>query len=183
MDPAEAESLRVELAERVAVDQEARRAVAALFERSPDPGRLPVSGLQAEDRAVLERLGAVDADNTAWLRRVLDRHGWPGRRLLGETGAHDAWLLVQHADDDPALQAWALALLETAVGADDASPADLAYLTDRVRLNAGERQVYGTQLEHRDGAWRPRPLEDPEQVDERRAAVGLTPLAEHLAGF
>lgn len=56
---------------------------------------------------------------------------------------------------------------------------DLAYLTDRVLLAEGQPQEYGTQV--RDG--RPRELRAPESVDERRAAVGLEPLAAYLEGF
>ena len=59
----------------------------------------------------------------------------------------------------------------------------MAYLTDRVRLAARESQVYGTQVEKVDGRWRPRSLVDPDWVDERRAAVGLDPLASYLAIF
>lgn len=35
----------------------------------------------------------VDRDNTARLRAIVGRHGWPGHRLVGEAGAHAAWLL------------------------------------------------------------------------------------------
>ena len=54
-------------------------------------------------------------------------------------------------------------------------------LTDRVLLNSGESQVYGTQFqrdESGDGLI-PRPISDPETVEERRAAVGLDTLAEN----
>jgi hypothetical protein len=39
--------------------------------------------------------GAVDEDNSPWLRGVVAEHGWPGSSLVGEVGAHDAWLLAQ----------------------------------------------------------------------------------------
>lgn len=32
----------------------------------------------------------VDRDNTAWLKKVIDHHGWPGKALAGEDGAHAA---------------------------------------------------------------------------------------------
>ena len=57
----------------------------------------------AEQRAAT-RVGEVDADNTAWLCGVVDHHGWPGASLVGEDGAQAAWLLVQHADQDPGFQ-------------------------------------------------------------------------------
>lgn len=56
----------------------------------------------------------------------------------------------------------------------------VAYLTDRVLVGEGKPQRYGTQLENKDGNLTPYPLEDPETVDERRRAVGMSPLAEYL---
>lgn len=84
----------------------------------------------------------VDRDNTARLREIVGRHGWPGHRLVGEAGAHAAWLLVQHAPPD--MQEECLPLLQDAVARGDASPADLAYLMDRVLMHRGEPQIYGT---------------------------------------
>ena len=79
--------------------------------------------------------------------------GWPGRSLVGEEAAHAAWLLAQHADRHPALQEQWLSLLEAAVAQGEASPIDLAHLTDRVLLARGELQVYGTQTNGADGRW------------------------------
>ncbi|MGW2325285.1 DUF6624 domain-containing protein [Streptomyces sp. NPDC001700] len=120
-------------------------------------------------------VGRVDADNTAWLERVIAEHGWPGTGLVGEQGATDAWLLAQHADRAPAFQRQALELVKTAVAAGEASARHLAYLTDRVLVAAGEPQLYGTQyIQDPDGSnLRPQPVADPERLDERRAAMGL----------
>ena len=59
-----------------------------------------------------------------------------------------------------------------------------ALLEDRVRLRDGKPQLYGSQVTRNPaGQWEARDLENPEKVDERRASVGLPPLAEYLAGF
>ena len=84
----------------------------------------------------------IDAQNTDRLRQILAEHGWPGQSLVGEQGAHDAWLIAQHADDDPAFQRQALELLAEAVAHGEAKPRDLAYLTDRLRVNEGREQVF-----------------------------------------
>ena len=63
---------------------------------------------------------------------------------MGKDGSNAAWLLVQHADEDKPLQRLALQKLEAAVRKGEASKSNLAYLTDRVRVNAGQKQVYGT---------------------------------------
>ncbi len=81
--------------------------------------------------AQIQHCQAVDADNTARLEALVIEHGWPGIRLVGEQGAHRAWLLAQHADRRPDLQQSWLTLLHAAVEAGDADPGDLAYLEDR----------------------------------------------------
>jgi hypothetical protein len=123
----------------------------------------------------------IDAENTAWLKQVITEHGWPGAALVGAQGAEEAWLLAQHADLAPAFQRQALELLKAAVAAGDASPRQLAYLTDRVLVAAGEPQVYGTQYtDDPDGSnLRLQPVADPDRLDGRRAEMGLEPAADY----
>jgi hypothetical protein len=130
-----------------------------------------------------EEWAAVDSDNRSWLARVVDEQGWPLRSEVGEDGARAAWLLAQHADQDPAFQRQCLDLLTSAVQAGEASPHHLAYLTDRVLLAEGLPQDYGTQITARPEGWVPHPLRDPDTVDQRRAAVGLPSLATYLESF
>jgi hypothetical protein len=140
---------------------------------------------QAARRRALETsdgrdLVRIDAHNTAWLKQVIEKHGWPGIMLVGEQGADEAWLLAQHADRAPGFQRQVLDLLQAAVEVGDAPPRHLAYLTDRVLVAAGEPQVYGTQYtDDPAGNLRPHPVTDPDQLDARRAAVGLEPAAEY----
>ncbi|MFI5857298.1 DUF6624 domain-containing protein [Streptomyces parvulus] len=122
----------------------------------------------------------VDADNTAWLKQAIAAHGWLGISLVGEQGADEAWLLVQHADRDLDLQRQVLDLLQDAVADGEALPRHLAYLTDRVRVAADEPQVYGTQyIKAPDGKLQPYTVAEPELLDARRAAMGLESAAEY----
>jgi DNA-directed RNA polymerase subunit RPC12/RpoP len=124
----------------------------------------------------------VDAANTSWLKDVVAAVGWPGHSLVGDEGAHIAWMLVQHADRDRAFQRRCLELLKRAVAEGEASPCDLAYLTDRVLLAYDEPQIYGTQLTAQNGRLVPCRLLDPGTVDERRAGMGLETLDAYLRG-
>lgn len=100
------EVLRTELLRRQALDQEIRTAIMADY---------------TADEQMWERMRAVDRDNTAWLRGVVDATGWPGRSRVGDDGAVAAWLIAQHADQDPAFQRRCLDLVgELAEGEVDA---------------------------------------------------------------
>jgi hypothetical protein len=161
--------LRAEIASRVTMDQEVQRELSDRIQAGQ-----PIGPAAARQDSVFNA-------NLEWLRLVLAQYGWPGRRLVGDEGSHGAWLLLQHADRDTTLQRTALQLLETAVRAGDASRRDLAYLTDRVRVAEGRPQVYGTQLQYDSrGCAAPKPSEEPARLDERRASVGLEPIAEYV---
>jgi Family of unknown function (DUF6624) len=140
--------------------------------------------MQEADQA--ERTGESDGawddtPRTERLAEIIDEHGWPGHDLVGEDGASAAWVIAQHSDLDVEFQRRALDLMREAVEEDDADPTELAYLEDRVALADGGPQVYGTQIGCVDGAAQPAELADPDRVDERRAEVGLPPLADYLA--
>ncbi len=121
----------------------------------------------------------VDQDNTARLRDIIARYGWPDHRLVGAAGAHAAWLLAQHAPPDRH-EEW-LPLLQDAVTRGEASPADLAYLTDRVLMHRGEPQGYGTQYVETGGVLELWQVRDRSGLDQRRAELGLEPEAENRA--
>jgi len=178
-DPA----LCVELVGRKDDDQKARGEIVAWMQSHGGEGNLDLESLTAEDRASFEtleqRLLKIDADNTAWLKQLVDKQGWPTISQVGKPGAAAAWILVQHADADPKFQRRCLDLM-TALAQDEVLADKLAYLTDRVRLAEGQKQLYGTQVIVSEGRYQPRPIEDEAQVDQRRAKVGLEPLSEYL---
>lgn len=114
---------------------------------------------------------------------ILAQYGrWPGRSDVGEDGGDAAWLIVQHAIGHPTFQRRGLELLREAIDAGEAPAWQAAYLDDRIRVFEGRPQRYGTQFDRsQDGSPIPFPIEDPEDVDERRGALGLDPMAERLA--
>jgi uncharacterized protein DUF6624 len=154
---------------------------AELLRRMTEDQRLRALPAHQRTRDTGERLRAIDAENAAALKRIVDEHGWPGHALVGEQGAKAAWLLAQHADSDPDFQRRACALLGAAVEAGDASPVDFAYLIDRLMIQDGLPQRYGTQYVNDSAGLRPHPIEDPDRLDQRRAAVALPPHAEYDA--
>lgn len=128
---------------------------------------------------LMEKATALDRRNTARMKEIVEKHGWPGHSLVGKDAAHAAWLLVQHADRDREFQKRCLKLLEAAVKEKEAAAIDLAYLTDRVRVGENKPQVYGTQFRSVDNKMEPYPIEDAANVDKRRKEVGMSSLAEY----
>lgn len=166
------ETLRQELLDMMERDQIMRK---TLLERYSDGATL-----NPEDAAWAE---ATDNASAARMMEVVAEHGWPGQAAVGQDGATAAWLLVQHADRNPEFQRQCLEQMQQSVAAGEASASNLAYLTDRVRVNAGQPQVYGTQCSRVGGVVVSAEIEDAPQVDARRAAVGLGPIAEYLAAM
>lgn len=106
----------------------------------------------------------------ARLKEIVARHGWPGRSLVGEDGAHAAWLIAQHADFDPAFQRDCLDRMRLAFAQGEVTAQELSFLTDRVYLEEGKPQMYGTQ-----GALGNPSPEEEARINANRAALGLEP--------
>ena len=111
-----------------------------------------------------------------------DLEAWPGYARVGADGEAAAWLLAQMGDAE--LQRRCLEYLEIAVDLGDADPMHYACLLDRVRMNVGQPQVFGSQFVDAPGdELAPWPITAPESVDERRRRVGLPPLDAQRASM
>lgn len=122
----------------------------------------------------------ADHADTKVLRRVLAEHDWPGHRLVGAEAARAAWSLALHADDEADFQRAATTLLERAVQDGDARIQHWAHLYDRTLVNSGRPQEFGTQLVLKAIGVELCPLRAPDSLDQRRASVGLSPIAVAL---
>lgn len=137
-----------------------------------------------EMHALWASMAAKDAANLVKVRAILDAHGWVGPAEVGPQANSAVFLVIQHSD--LGTQQKYLPMLRAAVQEKKALPGQLALMEDRVALAEGRRQIYGSQL-YGDRANTGRkyvaPMEDPDHVDERRAAMGLAPMAENLKRF
>lgn len=116
------------------------------------------------------------------LEQIFDEYGFVGFDLAGEDGSQNFWLMVQHSDHNPEFQKEVLEKMKTEVENENAKPTNYGLLVDRVRLNTGEKQVYGTQVTYnlKTGQAYPKSLEDSVNVNERRSSIGLEPIEEYL---
>jgi len=58
--------------------------------------------------------------------------------------------------------------------------ADMALMDDRIRMRRKMKQLYGSQTVSINGKQYVWPIEDAQNVDERRKSVQLPPLADYL---
>lgn len=152
-----------------------------LFQRKEQEQRLRSEWVDKPDDAQFaEHIAKIDSQNTAWLEKVIEEHGFPGLSDVDGDGVQALFLLIQHS---PSLefQKKCLSLMEQAVQQGESDPVHVAYLTDRILMREGKPQRYGTQgrsLENREIV--PYPIEDEGHVNDRRQVVGLEPLEEYF---
>ena len=120
----------------------------------------------------------LDQRNTERMKEIIEQFGWPTVSKVGEKISNMAWLLVQHADRNVEFQKKCLALMKEQTEG-EVDKIDVAYLEDRVRVNEGKPQLYGTQFYGEGEQYGPRPIEDVANVDARRKKLGMESLEEY----
>ncbi|QDE41468.1 hypothetical protein FIV34_20820 [Luteibacter pinisoli] len=163
-DPA----LRAELDRRFEDDQARRRAAMA----SPT------------NEGLAQATMAVDKANLAWMKIHFVAEGFPSVDAVGHRGVEEAFILVQHADQDLAFQSSMLPVVAKLGSRGDVMKGDVAMLTDRVLVAQGKPQRYGTQYDIDAGTGHAvkmslKPVEDRVHLDTRRAAMELMPQADY----
>lgn len=184
-DPQDKEWLKAKLAHMVEVDQYMRK-----YADTPR-----TAGFDQDETAdfnkrfIGERWPALDRRNTEELKKLLKLHRWFTIGEFGQAADDAAWLLVQHADHDPAFQKSTLKILDGLWAKGETDPGHYAYLWDRVAASfhdPSKRRLlrYGTQGGCTGpGKWEPLPVEKPALLDKRRASVGLGPEADYIKTF
>ena len=164
------------LSEFWAADQSARMSYVALRTESKDG-----PAFWAARRSVAHTR-QVDSEATAYMKSLLERYDWIDRDRFGRKISKHAWLLVQHADADPDFQMQALERMEPYLQTGGVKPANYAYLWDRVAVNSGRKQRYGTQpvWDCRDGGLELAPIEDLKAADALRAEFGMPSVEQDL---
>lgn len=154
-------------------------------------------GVRQNARAVLEKYGhkspqmdslnqqmqRMDAQNLPRVTAMIDRYGWPGNHLVGADGSTTAFLVIQHSD--LATMQKYVPLMRAAAAKGELSYADLALVEDRILTYQHKPQRYGSQLQSnpQTGKMEFLPIEDEAQVDERRARMGMGPIAGYAQSF
>lgn len=133
--------------------------------------------------ALAKAMGEHHDANEAHLERLIEEKGWPELSAVGEAAAYAAGNVVNHADLETRQRY--LPMLKAACERGEADWSRYAHILDRTELELGNPQVYGTQMEFNEETERyePRPMVDPDRVDERRTEKGMEPIEEQLRRF
>ncbi len=121
----------------------------------------------------------LDLKNTARLKEIIDKIGWPTISKVDEEGSNQAWLLAQHADHDLEFQKKCLKLMKAEPETEVKKP-NIAFLEDRIAVSEKRPQLYGTQFFRGEGGKLiPRPIFEREKIDERRRERGMDSFEEY----
>jgi hypothetical protein len=124
----------------------------------------------------------IDSCNLVLVEKLIALYGWPGKSFVGASGNYTVFLVIQHAG--LATQEKYFPLMQASVDAGESRPADLAYLQDRILMQQGKKQLYGSQIVfNKTGGQELYPIEDERNVNIRRAKMGLQPLEEYAEHF
>lgn len=116
---------------------------------------------------------AIDEIHNSRIRRIIAEYGFPTTNLVGREAMSAFWLLIQHQDYDLKLQQESLEKCDFILS-------EKALLMDRILINKGEKQIYGTQTRRMETGFEPFPIKNEDGVDKRRKSVGLSSLEDYM---
>jgi VWFA-related protein len=116
--------------------------------------------------------------NTIRLCEILKTHGWPTTALVDREGVNAAFRILGVGTYE--MQRDLLTVIATVIKTDPSQKAEFAGIYDRLRVNAGMKQLFGTQAVSMGGFLVLYPVEDQAKLDARRAEFNLTPMGDYI---
>lgn len=164
----ERENIKKELSEMVEIDQKY--------------AGIPFGSYTTNTKKFFTDRDSINKVNKEKIDNYIKKYGFLGFDKVGEEGSNNFWLIVQHSDNFTDFQKRVLKMMKKEVDKNNANKPNYAYLFDRIRANAKQKQYFGTQCSYNKlGQATPKyGLEDSINVDERRKKYELEPLKEYL---
>lgn len=128
-----------------------------------------------QKNATAEELAATDRKLTAELEQIVAKRGWPTIQLVGFNASQSAMLILTHSPDH-AWQRTMLPKLEQLAHEDKIDGSQVAVAIDKELVSEGKLQRYGSQFKFVDGQAMMVAVEDPANLDKRRAEALLPPM-------
>lgn len=137
-------------------------------------------GFKSQEEASLWKIiQLADSLNMHVVDSVLKKYGWLGVDEVGREGNTALFLVIQHSNLK--MQESCIPIMKEAVKNGKLEAGQLALLIDRIEMNNGRKQIYGSQIqETSNGTLVIYPITDEKNVDRRRAEVGLEKLADYV---
>jgi hypothetical protein len=146
-----------------------------------DDAKLPACEMQFLEMKIGGELRRIDAENVQELKKLLPADGWFRNGRDGYQVTHGAWLIAQHSPDVE-FRAYALKKLEERLPARDVDPKDYALTFDRVQMDRGLPQRFGSQIVCSDGKLAHYAIANEAEVDRYREAIGWGQSIAETAG-
>jgi hypothetical protein len=139
----------------------------------------PTGSSDEQMKCYLKISDEIDKPHTQRLNEIVRSYGVPDAKLVGADGMEAYYLLLQHSNDLN-LKQKSLKGIENAFRAKQLSPFDYANFTDRLCVNLGKLQVYGSNFDFKNGKLVMSPTKDVKNLDKRRKEIGLPPITEYM---
>ena len=123
-------------------------------------------------------LESVDRPNTKRLEEIVRSSGIPNVRSVRADGVKAFYLVLQHSPSIE-LKKKSRKAMKKAFEANALSAMDYANFTDRLLVNLGKRQIYGSNFEFKDGKLVMSAVKDQKNLNARRKKLGLPPIADY----
>lgn len=125
----------------------------------------------------------LDFKNIGKVVSIIEQCGMPTSNEIDKQHIETIFLVIQHSSSK--YQKKYFPLLEKSAKNGDLKESSIAKLKDRMLVDEGKPQVYGTQVELDISSKTAKlyKLENPETVDKRRKQVGLEPIQEFLKEY
>lgn len=121
----------------------------------------------------------VDEENRKRLKKIIKENGFPTRKLVGKEAMLGVFLIIQHADGDTVWQRSLIESIALAAKKGDLGKPNYAFLYDRIQVNAGEKQRYGSQfsnVDRKNNVAELRETEDLANLNQRRREMEMMPI-------
>ncbi|ORX39225.1 hypothetical protein BD324DRAFT_618894 [Kockovaella imperatae] len=121
------------------------------------------------------------------VREIVDEHGWPRRKDVGDTAGIMFFFLFGHGDNDNEWRHTQLSNIDHVNQEDKLNPRLYGHMVDRLRAVALKPQLYGTimgpGMEKGTAKLYVKTEFDEETTNEKRKAIGLASIEEDLEKF
>ena len=119
----------------------------------------------------------IDSSNINYIERIFKTKGYPGKTMVGEPTNTVAWYVLQHSNK---IEKY-LPIIKKAGEQGEIPMTLVAMMEDRYLMHEGKPQIYGTQGRMEDNKEFIWPIENPENVNERRKEAGFETTVEEYS--